>query len=138
MRLLTFLILGLSLSGCATVTPNPWQNLDTDTSAAVSAIDCGQFPYPSEVYKTHVVYDKAELNTLDAYKKCSEANEAIANEHALQIGQLKLARKGLTEAGQAQRNIADMKEEMLRDERKHNFFTSIGYWVVIIGMGAAL
>ena len=138
MRMLKIFLLAGVLSGCATVTHNPWQNLDTDPSAAVSAIDCGAFPYPSEVYKTHVVYDKAELNTLDDYKKCSEANEAIANEHALQIGQLKLARKGLTEAGAAQRSISDMKQEMLDDERKHNFFTSIGYWIVIIGMGAAL
>ena len=138
MRLPTFLILGLSLSGCATVTHNPWQDLDTDTSAAVSGIDCGAFPYPSEVYKTHVVYDKAGFNALDDYKKCSEDNEAIVNEHALQIGQLKLARKGLTEAGQAQRNISDMREQMLADERRHNLWTTSGLYVVILALGFAL
>jgi len=59
-------------------------------------------------------------------------------EHAAQIGQLKVARKALVEAGQAQRNIADMRQEMLEDERRHHFWQSIGYWVAIIGMGLAL
>jgi len=73
------------------------------------------------------------MNDLEDYRQCSEANEAIAGEHVLQIGQLKLARKGLTEAGQAQRRIADMKETMLQDERKHHFWQSLGYWVLIAG-----
>jgi len=84
------------------------------------------------------VYDKAGLNDLNAYRQCSEANEGIAGEHALQIGQLKIARKGLVEAGLAQRHIADMREEMLKDERQHHFFQSIGLYAVIIGMGFAL
>ena len=138
MRLAISLILGALLSGCATVPNNPWQGLDVDTSPATTPLDCGTFPFPSETYPTHVVYDKSGLNDLDAYRTCSEANEGIAIEHALQIHQLKLARKGLTEAGQAQRRIADMKQEMLDDERKHNFFEKIGLYVVIIGMGIAL
>ncbi len=97
-------------------------------------MDMTQLSYDGD----EVVYDKASLNDLNAYRVCSEANEAIAGEHALQIGQLKLARKGLTEAGRAQRNIADMREEMLRDERRHNFFQSIGLYAVIVGMGFAL
>jgi hypothetical protein len=80
------------------------------------------------------VYNKASLNDLNDYRQCSEANEAIASEHALQIGQLKLARKGLTEAGRSQRNIADMRQTMLDDERRHNFFQSIGLYAVIIGL----
>jgi len=134
---LTFLI-SFALVSCATPIPNPWIGLDTDLSPAATPLDCGSFPLPSESHKTHVVYDKAGLNDLNAYRRCSEANEAIVTEHALQIGQLKLARKGLVEAGQAQRHIADMREEMLRDERRHHLFQSIGLYAIIIGMGVAL
>lgn len=129
-----YLIILALLSGCAT-TPNPWQDLDVDLSPATDPIHC-VLPRPDEVVGQSIVYTSA--HALEAYRVCSEANEAIASEHVQQIGQLKLARKGLTEAGQAQRHIADMKQEMLDDERKHNFVTSIGYWIVIIGMGAAL
>ena len=139
MKYLTSLIVFAALlSGCATTAPDPWEGLDVDLSPAATPLDCGKFPIPSEAYKTHVVYDKAGLNDLDAYRVCSEANEAIASEHAAQIGQLKIARKGLTEAGQAQSHIADMKQEMLDDERKHNFFEKIGLYVLIIGLGFAL
>jgi hypothetical protein len=112
--------------------------LDTDISPATTPLDCGTFPFPSETYKTHVVYDKAGLNDLNAYRTCSEANEAIVSEHAQQIGQLKLARKGLTEAGQAQRRISDMKEQMLEDERRHNLWQTSGLYVVILALGFAL
>ena len=140
MKYLTFLIVFVSLlSGCASTPPNnPWIGLNAGLSPATTPLDCGKFPIPSEVVDTGVIYNKAALNDLDAYRVCSEANEAIASEHALQIHQLKFARKGLTEAGQAQRRIADMKQEMLDDERKHNFFEKIGLYVVILGMGVAL
>ena len=132
--LLTFLLAG-GLSACTTVAPNPWADLDTDIAPAVPPLHC-VMPLPDAVVGQSITYETA--SALEAYRVCSEANEAIAKEHVAQIGQLKIARKGLTEAGQAQRNIASMKEEMLQDERKHNFFTSIGYWIVIIGMGLVL
>jgi len=127
------------LSGCASTVPNnPWNALTTEISPAVTPLDCGTFPLPTESYPTHVVYDKASLNDLNVYRQCSEANEGIAGEHAKQVDQLKIVRKNLTEAGRAQRNIADMKQEMLDDERKRNFLEKIGLYVVIVGMGISL
>ena len=125
------IILALLLSGCATVTPNPWIGLDTDLSIATTPIHC-VMPLPDEVIGQSIVYETSV--PLEAYRVCSEANEDIVSEHALQIHQLKLARKGLTEAGQAQRRIADMKQTMLNDERRHNLYMSVGYWVVILGL----
>ena len=122
------------LSGCATQAPSNWDGLDVDMSAATTPLDCGGFPAPTE----GAVYDKAGFNDLNEYRKCSEDNEAIAAELAAEVDQLKISRKGLTEAGQAQEDIAAMKQEMLDDERQHNFYTSIGYWILIIAMGAAL
>lgn len=127
------------ISGCATTSPeSPWDGLTTETNPAVGSIDCGRFPMPSEATDALISYDMAGVNALDAYKVCSEANEAIVDDHAAQIGQLKIARKGLTEAGQAQRRIAAMKQEMLEDERQHHFWQSLGLYAVIIGMGLAL
>ena len=132
---LIFLLAGV-LSGCASAPPhNPWNALTTETSAATTPLDC-TMPKPDEVVGQSIVYTSA--HELEAYRICSEANEALVAEHALQIGQLKLARKGLTEAGRAQRNIADMRQEMLDDERKRNFFEKIGLYVVIGAMGFAL
>jgi len=134
MRKLVLSLISLGLVSCATQTPDPWQGLETEIEAATTPLDCGSFPLPSEEYKTHVVYDKASLNDLNDYRQCSEANEGIAGEHAMQIDQLKIARKGLTEAGQAQRNVAEMRQTMLNDERRHNLFMSLGYWVIILGL----
>ncbi len=139
-RLLTLLIIGVSLSsGCATSPPvSPWAGLSTETVAAAGAVDCGLFPAPSRATGAEIGYDEAGVNDLEAYRVCAEANQANVDEHAAQIAQLKIARKGLTEAGQAQRNIANMKQEMLDDERRHHFWQSLGYFVVIGAMGFAL
>lgn len=137
---LIFLIIGASLSsGCATQAPeSPWAAATTETGAATAALDCGSFPGPTRSTEAEIAYDQAGANELEQYRLCSEANQANVDEHAAQIGQLKVSRAALVDAGQAQRNIADMRAQMLEDERKHNFWTSIGYWVVIVAMGLAL
>lgn len=130
-----YLILILLLSGCATQAPNPWQGLTVETNPATGPVRC-VMPLPDEVVGQSLIYETA--HKLEAYRVCSEANADIVTEHAAQIGQLKVARQSLVEAGQAQRNIATMKQEMLEDERKHHFWSSIGYWVVIAGMAVSL
>lgn len=134
-RLLILLIIGASLSsGCASQPPeNPWAAVTTETGDAAGALDCGSFPFPTEATATGVVFDQAGVNELEGYRVCSEANEANVDEHAAQIGQLKISRKALVEAGQAQRNIATMKQQMLDEERRHHFWQSLGYWILIIG-----
>ena len=125
------ILFAVGVSGCATVAPDPWQGLDVTLSPATAPIHC-VMPLPDKVVGQSIVYETS--HALEAYRLCSEANEAIVIQHVLQIGQLKLARKGLTEAGQSQRRIADMRQIMLEDERRHNFFQSIGLYAVIIGL----
>lgn len=137
-KFLIFSIFSVILASCAATPPDPWQDLETETQPAATPLDCGSFPVPSQATETGATYDKPGLNDLNDYRLCSEDNEAIAGEHAQQINELKTSRKALTAAGQAQRRIADMKQIQLDDERSHNFWTSIGYWVVIVGMGFAL
>ena len=120
---LIFCIIGLSLSaGCATrPSISPWAGLSTDTSPAAASLDCGSFPAPVRATMAEIVYDEDGVNALETYRVCAEANQGNVDEHAAQILQLKITRKGLTEAGQAQRNIAAMKQEMLDEERRHHF-----------------
>jgi len=133
-----YLLLLILLSGCATTTPNPWTDLEVSTKAATTPVDCGRFPLPSDVIGESIVYDNAAMNDLEAYRACSEANKGIAAEHAQQIDQLRIATRGLVEAGKAQRNIADMRQQMLEDERKRNFFEKIGLYIVVIALGVLL
>jgi hypothetical protein len=78
------------------------------------------------------------LRVLDSYKTAAEANTAIAAEHAQQVEVLQETVVSLVSAGQAQRSVAEMRKEMLEEERRHNFFKSIGLYAIIIGMGLAL
>ena len=133
MRILVcFLIVGV-LSGGATSTTNPWKDLTMDTSAAVGPRDCHRFPLPSSFTIDTIVYDESGANALEAYRACAEDNKDLVIEHAAQIRQLKIARKGLTEAGIAQRNISDMRQEILEQERRHWLFERIGYVILTIG-----
>ena len=127
------IILIVLLSGCATQAPNPWKDLTMDTSPAVGPIDCPRFPLPSSFTADTIVYDEDGANALEAYRACAEDNRDLVTEHAAQIGQLKIARKGLTEAGIAQRNISDMRQEILEQERRHWLFERIGYVILTIG-----
>lgn len=132
-----FLLVGV-LSGCATTqVENPWDDLSTETDPAATSLDCGSFPLPSGATETGIEYNKAGTNNLEAYRQCAEANQAIVDLHAAQIGELEISRAALVEAGQSQRNIAQMRQEMLDDERQHHFWQSLGYWVMIIALGAA-
>ena len=136
--LLTFLLVGV-ISGCVSAPPeNPWADLTVETDPAVVSLDCGSFPLPGEVVGNAIVYDLQGTNDLEAYRVCAEANQGIADQNAAQVDDLKQVRASLTSAGAHQRNIAQMRLEMLEDERQHNFWTTIGYWAVIIGLGAAL
>jgi len=135
MRMWLILFLVGGISACATPAPNPWQGLDTNLSPAADPIHC-VLPRPDDVIGQSIVYETA--HALEAYRLCSEANEAIVIEHAAQIGQLKIARKGLVEAGQAQRRVCDLKDEIIKEERQHFFWQSVGQWVVIGACGLAL
>lgn len=70
-------------------------------------------------------------------RDCAAANHDIAAEHAAQIESMRRAAQNLLEGAQHQRRIAEMRLEMLEDERRHHFWQSLGYWVVIGALGAA-
>lgn len=135
---LLLLMVGAGLNGCAaTPAPNLWDDIEVPTGAAVTPLDCGQFPLPTIFNDAGASYDKAGVNLLEAYRVCAETNAEAGVANAEQIEFLRLAATDLVVAGQHQRHIADMRLEMLEDERRHNFWTSVGYWVVIVALGYA-
>jgi len=101
------------------------------TEAIEAPLPCSELPEPKS-------FDDIGKGRIQAMRDCADANYDIASEHVIQIEHMRDSVQNLTDAGQAQYNIAQMKQEMLDDERKHNFYTSIAYWVVIIALGAAL
>ena len=139
------LIAGASLAGCASNPPHdPWAGISLPDGPIAKPVDCGPFPYPTELLDTDADgaidtyrYDRAGANELEAWRTCSGANFTIAAEHADQLDYLRVGAAELVQMGQHQRRIADLRLEMLEDERRHNFWASIGYWVVIGALGAA-
>jgi len=136
---LIFWIAGLSLSACASAPdPNPWDEQVTETEPATRSVDCGRFPMPTEVREENgqivaITYNAEKTNDLERYRQCMGDNAGIADDNALTIDELKIVRKALVRAGAAQYNIAEMRETMLEDERKHHLWKSLGYWVLILG-----
>ncbi len=87
-----------------------------------------------------VTFDLDGANAISAYIVTSEANTGIAYEHSEQIDDLRVATKALVDAGKAQRRVADLRKEILEEERRHWFWEKTGYWAgfLIIGLGLAL
>lgn len=121
-----------SLLGCAaTPADNPWDSVEIPSEAIETPLPCDELPAP-------VVLDEIGQGRIEAMRECAMANYDIASEHIVQIESMRDATQSLVEAGQHQRRIAEMKQEMLDDERKSNFFEKIGLYAIILGMGLAL
>lgn len=138
MRRSLICLLAGALSGCAAIpAEDPWQDLTVETEPAVRPNDCGKLPGPSEATETMVVYDVAAANRLERYRLCAEDNQGIAAENAAAIDELKIVRKSLTGAGAAEHRIAEMRREILEEERRHMLWERLEYWAIILALGAA-
>ena len=87
-----------------------------------------------------VTFDLEGANAVSAYIVVAEANTDIAYQHSEQINELRTATKALVDAGKAQRKVADLRKEILEEERRHWFWEKTGYWAgfLIIGLAVAL
>lgn len=120
-----------NLLACATHQVNPWDSIEVPSEAIETPLPCDELPEP-------VALDEIGKGRIDAMRECAMANYDIASEHIVQIESMRDAAGNLIDAGQHQRRIAEMKQQMLDDERRHNFFSTIGYWIAIIGLVVAL
>lgn len=120
-----------SLLACATPTPNPWETVEVPSEVIETPLPCAELPAPE-------AFDEVGKGRIAAMRECAGANYDIANEHIAQIEEMREAVTNLVEAGSHQRAIADMRAEMLHEERKHHFYEKIGLYAVIIGLGLSL
>jgi len=126
------------LSGCATQVPeNPWNDIQVPTEATTRPLELPEWPIPANIVEEGAVFDLDGVRALDAYKTTGEANTAIAEAHAGQIDELRTAAKYLVDAGKAQRRVAELRLEILEEERRHWFWERISYWVGLVVIGAA-
>lgn len=136
--LLTLLIVGVVTACTATPVENPWDDISVSADDATRPVHCGSFPLPDVFDGDNITYSAAGVRALDTYRVCAEGNHDIADAHADQIEEHRRAAQALVDAGRHQKRIADMRAEMLADERRHMVWERVQYWVVIVAMAAAL
>lgn len=136
-RFLTLLIAGALVSGCAAKQPDPWQSLTADHQPAARPLSIGSFPHPDEANDNRIVYERDGVVALEIYRQTAEANTAMATEHADRIDAQSKAIGHLIDAGRGQRRVADLRQEILEEERRHWFWERSSYWVALLVLGVA-
>lgn len=136
-RCLKLFLVGVLISGCSTVQTNPWDDIELDEDPVEAPLALPELPKPT-IVGDQVVLDASQASRIREYGIIARANTMMAQEYSTSINERKRANTALVEAGQAQRVQSEMRLQMLQDERRHNAWTSIGYWIIIIGLGTAL
>ena len=134
---LKLLLAGALISGCAAERINPWDAIELDETPVEAPLTLPVLPKPTIVGET-VVLDASQAAQIREYGIIARTNTTMAEEYSKSINERKRANTALVEAGQAQRVQSEMRLEMLKDERQHNFWTNMGLYVVILALGFAL
>lgn len=139
---LILLAAGASLllsSGCATTpAPDPWADVEVDQTAAQLPVRLPEWPQETSFTEDEVTFDLSGARALAAYRVVGEGNTELAEEHAAQIDDLKEAAAALVEAGRAQRRVADLRLEILQEERRHHLIEKITMYAgALLLLGAA-
>ncbi len=132
-RLKLLLIAGALISGCAAApSPNPWDSVEVKHEPAQRAVEAPRFPLPVEITEEWATFDVAGIRALDLNRQAARANAKNVNAHADQIDALRDAAEHLVEAGRAQRQVADMRAEILLEERRQMMFERFGLWAIAL------
>jgi hypothetical protein len=134
---LTLFLAGVLTSGCATDPVNPWDGVDIDEVAVEAPLVLPELPKPT-IVGDQVILDASQAAQIRDYGIIARANTEMASEYSMSINERQRANTALIEAGKAQRMQSELRRGMLEDERRSNFFTNIGLYVVIIALGLAL
>ena len=126
-----------ALVSCAATSPNPWQSVEVPTGAAQQPLELPRWPVPEVFDEQVATYTLGQVRALDAFRTTSEANYGIAREHASAIDAQTQAIVSLVEAGKAQRTLADMRTEMLAEERRSRLYERFGWVTIVVGLGIA-
>ncbi len=128
------LVLSVALLAACAATPNPWESLDVPREPTTRPADLPRFPLPSEVSDSGVTYDETGTRLLDGYKTACEAADAIAREVAAKADAYQDALAACRDAGLAQRAVAELRAEMVREYRRRLWFERAGFVIVIVGL----
>jgi len=79
-----------------------------------------------------VTFDLEGARRLETWRVIGSGNTEIAAAHADQVDDLRDAARSLVEAGQAQRTVAEMRREILEEERRAHAIEKIGYWSAML------
>ena len=126
--------------GCASQSPDPWQGIEVSTDPAPEPLSLPVWPDPVFFDAETVTFDLDGARTLTEFQVTAQTNTELAAELAKQVNQLQTASQALTEAGQAQRVVADLRSEILVEERRQHAWEKAGLYgpiILIIG-GAAV
>ncbi len=127
------------LSGCAVAPPeNPWNDIEVPTESAERPLELPQWPLPTSFTDTEATFDLEAVRALEAHRVVADANTAIATAHAGQIDELRSAAGYLVEAGAAQRRVADLRLEILEEERRSWLWQKMGYLTGYLLIAAAI
>jgi hypothetical protein len=131
----------LSLISCASApSPNPWGSVEIPGEPATQPTALPDWPQPIDFTEGTVTFDLEGAGRLESWRVIALGNTEIAAAHADQVDDLRDAAGSLVEAGKAQRTVADLRLEILEEERRAHTVEKIGLWamVVLVIAGAAV
>lgn len=132
----------LALLGCYAplARENPWEGLRRASDGVVEPLPLPDLPTPIVLERDGqelVAFDGEGRRSLLELVEVAEANTQIADELRSALQEQDTAYNALVDAGAAEYRLSEMREEMLREERRARFVERIGHWVLIGVLGVA-
>ncbi len=134
-----FLILGTTLAGCgSTPISLPVWDIAEAAEAAQQPLELPLRPVATLSETGRAEFSRDGMLQLQRYVDASEANFAIARANAQALEAQSRAYNALIDAGKSQRQIAEIRQELLELERRDHFIDVWFHRGVIVLMGVAV
>ena len=130
------LITGVSLAGCSAQPPlpDPFEGLRVEVGAA-TPVPVPDWPAPMEFTEGTVTFDLEGARRLEAYREVSLANHEIAEANAVSTIEMQRAFNAAVDMGSEQRRIAELRQQIINQERQHHFWEKVtAYAVAFFGL----
>jgi hypothetical protein len=93
---------------------------------------------PFTVTDDGFLYGRTGVDCLESYFIIAEGNTDIGEALSKQVALLKQERNELILAGRSQRKVADLRQNIIEQERRQHWFEKAGlYAIMLFGLGAA-
>ena len=130
-----------TLSGCASQTVDlPDWDIPEAAEEIQYPLSLPELPSPASSSETHVTFTADDFARLASYAVTAGGNydAALANAEALE--RQSAAYNSLIEAGKLQRQLTQVRQEMLEQERRDHFVDNLWHRgiIVLIAIGVAL